>query len=470
MSKSFSSQPLFYSFCVQSLTSSARLAPWRGTGVSNNGTVSADIDTVIDGTLSVDPDALHTGLTAADFVYEWTCFKHVPDPASAHPLSGEQSCQDNGYGPAACESVGCCVFDSSSGVCTSAVGSEPCFYTRMKLEPCVSDMLRPPLTEPIITFASAFYAIGSQYRVGVNISRQIAALPLPLQSVAGVTDVVSTYVDFTPAPGSRPTVSVSVCDPLSLGEVDGCKSVTQRVNHNQPFALRARARPVAPDSKIVSYEWAVLSNTDPGAFGAGNLVTTIMHPDLIIRAGVMVPGHQIRFRITVRDDRNQTGLAEFLALVNVPPLGGALVVTPTAGRSLVQDYTLVGDGWATDTDSLPLTYTFYFLDHGGTGIESWINSGRTQTIIGPLPPGDPALGFMLDVGLNVSDIFGSTSTRMERVEVFPASEVAEEVIDVINSELQNTIGRVILDGDTAKSQALLGMLALAMNALQVRSV
>lgn len=147
-----------------------------------------------------------------------------------------------------------------------------------------------------------------------------------------------------------------------------------------------------------NYAWTavvVVGGEDAGtlALGSTEVTTTgAAKPNLAFLSGALVAGAHYRFELTVTAAGAVTagaeGFAAVAVIMNRPPFGGALTVSPEAGGFAVQTpFTLEARGWTDDAEDLPLQYAFALLRGNATTEEALSDFVRAPALEAFLPAG-----------------------------------------------------------------------------------
>ena len=195
----------------------------------------------------------------------------------------------------------------------------------------------------------------------------------------------------------------------------------------------------------------------------------------------LIPGQTYLIRLTVHSlktgEEGRIQRASLLVPTLTPPSGGSIQVSPSRGTVISTNFELRADGWATSEDSLPLTYTFGFINWN-LGTQSKISTGGLDTTITPLAVGNPAQNDELTVTVRVDDIQGATATargsakvslpvvqgkrRSELMTEAQMFEMCDRVEEHINGKLTDAIN----DADVELAQHLISSLVSMLSASQ----
>ena len=221
-------------------------------------------------------------------------------------------------------------------------------------------------------------------------------------------------------PGKDYWVTVRVTDPTTYGRDPGESSImlTTYAAVIPQVSIFANAEMINPDARLrlqgsvtdlsssdVTYTWS----EETGKLTADDLVNpqiiasrprTLM---LVIRENQLVAGETYEFRLRVRDNLSTgVGYAQVTIVVNTPPEGGSLTVSPETGVALETLFHLTASGWSDDQE--PLHYSFAYKVVGSDeeiGLTQILPVNHADVY---LPAGD------LKVIVRVYDSLGASTT------------------------------------------------------------
>jgi hypothetical protein len=435
----------------------------RLSGVSDDGIVSSDINTVISIADSWDPEQATTGLSASHLLATW----HVEE------IEEQAYCS---LADAPTPQVGG-VWDSCP--MGSSKDSRPgVFY---------------PITAatPSIALNATMLTAGTRLRVTVTLRRDLDKLPAGMRQAQtgwniseieqwfGATAVWSVKFDLEA--GLQWYVKVAPCDYTLLGQPEACTHKSSTVDGKVVNAWRVTIdRPAGLlHANDIEYDWYIdrpllsflippssrrrlrppqLSNSSsttrrggrsgrkrppvweaahlrrqhaliraqqrPNSAGIeeahlrihGKPVTYMLSPEcqgtschVVINRGAIIAGQLYLIKLTVHDDRLHQHQHQYASLIVpslTPPSGGSLTVFPSEGTAVSSLFEVRADGWATDEDSLPLTYDLIAINWN-FGTENLMKRSQLNTAILPLGVGNPGNGHLLELLVRVIDLNGA---------------------------------------------------------------
>ena len=128
----------------------------------------------------------------------------------------------------------------------------------------------------------------------------------------------------------------------------------------------------------------------------------------------------------------RSAFAQQTIVMNRPPRGGRLAVSPTTGFELNGTFVLRASYWVDDADDLPLRYSFYRYTFYGN---------RTDTDLAPVSLGGaasltPRLNVLLPAGrlsllVTVEDRYGATADAEADATVLPLPVIGTAVVDSV---------------------------------------
>ena len=131
----------------------------------------------------------------------------------------------------------------------------------------------------------------------------------------------------------------------------------------------------------------------------------------------------------------RSAFAQQTIVMNRPPRGGRLAVSPTTGFELNGTFVLRASYWVDDADDLPLRYSFYrytFYDGNGT------DSDLAPVSLGGAASLTPRLDILLPAGqlsllVTVEDRYGATASAGADATVLPLPVIGAAVVDSVLS-------------------------------------
>lgn len=355
---------------------------------------------------------------------------------------------------------------------------EPCPSGTLRIVPrsCNSDSLAPECDHKAELHSGE---AGKAYRIDVNVTRDLWSLPgaiYPFWDIGAPSPVkwlrtVHRVKQFQVVQGKPVSVSVQVCSSRHLGTADLCAMPSSAmVNADDLLVLKTEAR--SGQIPFASFQWEVETEADAGrdVLGTPNVVA---HVDklysnfLILKAGVLTPGRRLRLRVLASDVLSEVGEARIELSVRMPPGGGDMVVSPSAGVGMHTVFTLSANDWGTDAESMPLSFTFFCRDRDGEASHEqqlWV--GTEFSVESQLPPAQAAQAASphLLVGVQVSDIFASSAVASTVVTVAsPTTSLGVELLPLLEMALLTRVDSFFRVGDTQNVNAQLALLAQTLN-------
>uniref|UniRef100_A0A7S0HRY0 PKD/REJ-like domain-containing protein n=1 Tax=Hanusia phi TaxID=3032 RepID=A0A7S0HRY0_9CRYP len=398
-------------------------------GISPDGFVANTSDLAVSGAASWDPDEATTRLTAAGggFVFAWSLFQVDITPDFV-----------NGDWKQPVEVL----TDRTSALSVSA-------------------------DKVSATISGSSLQAGRRYRIAMSVGRDISRLtsniPSPLNSevLKLFSTKMNTTKDFTCQIGSFLDVNIFPC------ETDKPFS-TQLCSERVPKFLLASSKTIlfasnnAVDVSKINFDWAIENPADSQLVNLSQVSLKVSSGQaLVIQPNVFVPGRTVRFRVSLSDQTSSLrGTAVLSLVVRSPPRGGNFNVTPTEGVALSTSFAFLADGWTTESDNLPLTYSFHFLSQvGGTSTEVEVGRGEQYMQTSILPSSS-----QLEVGVRVLDVheaFSLTRTAISVQEAIPVSTALDlaALVASVDILLESQVSSRIADKDIAGAQSMIAVAA-----------
>lgn len=216
-------------------------------------------------------------------------------------------------------------------------------------------------------------------------------------------------------------------------------------------------------------EWSVESlqgaNPDPAAVftspRSGRSVS-------ISTAGLTV-GSNYRFRFTATDpsgSEDSVGYASVSVLINSPPSGGSLTISPDSGTALETPFELRASNWRDRDGHVPLRYRFGFVGQGGSTV--WLGAASQVATATSVLPASSSEGGIQTV-LRVFDAHNAATDYLgPRVDVqAPSYDSAVDRVQQLG-EMASDLLAGLDDGETAPAStetviAIAGLLSHTLN-------
>jgi hypothetical protein len=319
-----------------------------------------------------------------------------------------------------------------------------------------------------ITTNESYFRPGWIYQVHVNVTRdgsklidkrskpesqQFAALPAIEKTEEAADEdaikVIQTYDDLIldprwlnrakgmvefntlPAEGIPVLVTVALCDPRQLGTASLCKSpVAGKVNPGSKLVLQASGKSQA-GGVIIGYHWQIESEQE--ALSEDMILTSRTGQLLILKPNVLSTAADVKFTVRLQDSDGNFGVASINVVVNQPPTSGSLTVQPRTGDALSTLFKMEAFQWETAAENLPLDFNYFYLLQDATKTQITLGRGMSTTIL--LPAGNASAGYILRVGVVVSDAHQTSTSSTADVTVrLPSS--ATQLRGLVNGGLK----------------------------------
>jgi hypothetical protein len=132
---------------------------------------------------------------------------------------------------------------------------------------------------------------------------------------------------------------------------------------NRDISIRLFGSAIAEGGVGLNYLWSCRHGDEDFALttgNGGNTLTPLNGNVLVLKPSSLTEGLKYTFTFTASGTGSATGYSEVSLLMNVPPSGGSLTVSPTEGTAANTTFTLTTTGWMDDPEDLPLMYLFSF--------------------------------------------------------------------------------------------------------------
>ena len=256
-----------------------------------------------------------------------------------------------------------------------------------------------PEDEAVWTIFQNQLTAGVTYRIRVTVSSTAGQFATATQDLAVVTAAVPILSINTPA------LKYNVGSKLIL---------TATVNTSTNAATAEWDSPTLPEFASLGVALTPLQKavTAPGS---------ITFP-LALAAGSFQPGasYIFRLRATYTNTRRPNYATTTVEVVmNEPPSGGILEISPATGTELITQYTFSAPLWTDDLSDYPLSYVLSYYTLTSLKQNVIKNAGPLAHVTTIMGRGLRSLQFV-NIGVaNVSDIYGSFDTAEDSVQVFP---------------------------------------------------
>ena len=234
-------------------------------------------------------------------------------------------------------------------------------------------------------------------------------------------------------------------------------SHSDKVNPSLPLVLQSNVT-TYDVSTSPRLRWSVWRASTIGFIEAFDLASTHVldsaadGENLVIRAGVLTAGSTYKVRLAAAVGQ-VVAHAEIDFTLNIPPIPGSLMLSPTVGITLNSTFTISAEGFV-DID-LPLTYRFgHRRWHQFTTIAPRSVAKVVQVL---LPAGHEGNNYTYSVVVSVYDVYSASTEDTNTVSVTPYEKLASE-------SWSNTVRRAMESaGGLAEMAELSGCVASVLN-------
>ena len=387
---------------------------------------------------------------------------------------------------------------------------------------------------------------GKRLKVSVKLQRSLSLLPTPVIDAMSATQLSQTFggvqeaaIEFDLEPGPHLFLGVKPCNSRQMGSMGACLRQPTSVNGLllnvwQAEVTGAAGLGLSGTPPSIQYSWDIATPTRTFLIppqdrdrlrqsqhrhaqtspqrrqiekplgpshpeGTRTSLRAFTNPldlilsqpcrgascALILDRGALVNGQTYVLRLTVTEDGSgRQQHASLLVPTVIPPSSGSLDVAPSLGTALATQFELRADGWATDQDSLPLTYEFYCLNWNlgaESPIRTLIRTQDTDTSIVPLAAGNPADGNTLQLYVRVYNIHGAfaragfvATVSMPSIDARSGARRSgqlmsqQEVLamcDVIDAHMDNELAAAVQDKDVQMANHLISSLSAMLSAI-----
>ncbi|KAJ1472131.1 REJ domain-containing protein [Baffinella frigidus] len=182
---------------------------------------------------------------------------------------------------------------------------------------------------------------------------------------------------------------------------------------------------------------------------------------LVIKPGSFPQGHVISLVMFCEDSAGNDGSAYLDLLVNTPPAGGGLQVSPENGTSVMTEFEFFSYGWTTTEDLLPLVFEFFVEVPAAKVV---LARGRDPRASAVLQSGPAEHGHRLIIGVHVFDVLEDRARLTQNVTVVPLLSSSEAL--AILSTFNNKVTEDLAQGRYESAQSSIGAVAGTLNIAQ----
>ena len=122
----------------------------------------------------------------------------------------------------------------------------------------------------------------------------------------------------------------------------------------------------------------------------------------------LLPGAAYRVAVELQCDNCGPALAEYHVTTSELLIVGSCNISPPGGRAWETLFTLTCQGWASGGGMATLSYRVSTYGMGETQLLYYGRQAQTPAL--PLPLGDPDLGYLRNVTVEVTDMYGASAT------------------------------------------------------------
>ncbi|CAM9738374.1 unnamed protein product [Chrysoparadoxa australica] len=236
----------------------------------------------------------------------------------------------------------------------------------------------------------------------IDVSAGAATLTVPSSSLTAGTTLTFSVTVSQLTRTSTASVAVTLIEGEALAVT--IKAKKPRTKYPPNGKLRLRGGPKRADS----YLWSLDSGDVNMEEWESYFSTTQTSRNLVARRNALTPGEEYVFRL-IAEDEGISGFSTMKVVMNAPPSGGELVVSPLVGEAGTTAFTLLATGFGDDPDDYPLEYGFS-LDKG-QGEVTWLTRrfSAANEITTVLPEGLPEFEMEMTITAHVRDVHGAES-------------------------------------------------------------
>eukprot|EP01043_Picozoa_sp_COSAG02_P016172 COSAG02_NODE_707_length_18254_cov_20.685872_1_plen_679_part_00 len=217
-----------------------------------------------------------------------------------------------------------------------------------------------------------------------------------------------------------------------------------KVNPSTSLVVRASMLP-ADTSIDALLEWSLWQSTSSGLIpgpdltAPGTLDSALDGENLVLRAGVLVPGQTYRVRLRasfgISEGSGSSAVIEqeLSFSVNCAPMAGTVEVAPPHGNALNHTFAIRARGFF--DDDTPLTYRFGYVK---AGLQAYLGSRSLSSNASAMLPQGIATDFTYVVSVDVTDSYGASARSNSNVTVWPYRKPMEEPWDTAVAAILNS--------------------------------
>ena len=165
-------------------------------------------------------------------------------------------------------------------------------------------------------------------------------------------------------------------------------------------------------TNIKSYQWVLYKKESNRPSDLELIATTPLYSRvMVIKKNSLGAGENYTLVVVVRAADGLKGMSLYAISTSSPPTNGNCSVEPASGISLVTNFTLKCNDWASENG--PLSYQFQVNLHNG--LTNFIYQGSNNSVISFLPSGVSSENYTLNVTFTVTDMDGASAPAV----IFP---------------------------------------------------
>lgn len=334
----------------------------------------------------------------------------------------------------------------------------------MTLTPTVSDPEDPTHTQNITwAWSCVTLIVGETVVEGDACPFNVPTSASPLIKAPNSMPVGTYRFKVTASKGSRSSnqaaadVEVTPGGPsvyVPLPPCSTCGSGAHKVSPSKKITLTGAVE--TSSSSTLTLAWSEPSELVPGtAFYDATeqavwFSTGVTGLQLIINAGVLSPGATYTFQLSATDTFGSSSwTASFV--VNEPPTGSGLAVSPEVGEVFDTVFTISAVSW--EDEDLPLTFLFRYAvttdlaTFDGTIVNINAQPVLATTTSARLPLGVTSAGNQLTVIAVVADVHGASSRASTNVTVNAVAVDPADTPQYVQDNVTKTLAEIIAGGN-----------------------